>query len=127
MKYGYTRTVTMDLDQSEIRIKETLIEQGFGVLTEIDIQKAFNDKLGIEFRRYRILGACNPQLAHQALCKEPGVGLLMPCTVVLWENQDGTVTISIAKASALLSCTETDFSELATEVDDRLSKALQAM
>ena len=127
MNYGISRTVTMGFEECEARIKESLMEQGFGVLTEIDIQKAFQEKLGIEFSRYRILGACNPQLAHEALGLEEHVGLLMPCNVVLWENQNASVTVSIAKASSILQCTDADLSSLAKEVDERLKTALENM
>ncbi len=127
MNYGISRTVTMGFDECEARIKVTLMDQGFGVLTEIDIQKAFQEKLGIAFSRYRILGACHPQLAHEAMGLEEYVGLLMPCNVVLWENPDKSVTVSIAKASTILQCTDADLSALAKVVDERLETALQNM
>ena len=127
MNYGFQRTLSLDLDTAEQRIRETLMTQGFGILTEIDVQNAFKDKLNIDFQRYRILGACNPQLAHQAICSEAAVGLLMPCNVVLWSNDDDSTTISIASAVSILTLTDADFSELAKDVDARLQTALQAV
>jgi len=126
MNYGFQRTVSLDIDTAEQRIRESLMEQGFGILTEIDVQKAFKEKLNIDFKRYRILGACNPQLAHQALCQEEAIGLLMPCNVVLWSDDENT-TISIASATSILKLTEADLSELSSQVDELLQQALEAV
>ena len=127
MSYGFQRTVSETLEHAEEQIRERLAEQGFGILTEIDVQKAFQEKLGVNFRRYRILGACHPQLAHQALEAETEIGLLMPCNVVLWENDDQTTTVSIASAVSILKLTDADLSELAQDVDQRLQTALQSL
>ena len=127
MSYGFQKNISESLKKTEERIREKLADQGFGILTEIDVQKAFQEKLGINFRRYRILGACNPQLAHQALEAEAEIGLLMPCNVVLWENDDKTTTVSIASAVSILKLTDADLSELAREVDQRLQTALQEL
>ena len=126
MSYGFQRTVSETLEHAEEQIRERLAEQGFGILTEIDVQKAFQEKLGVNFRRYRILGACHPQLAHQALEAETEIGLLMPCNVVLWSDDENT-TISIASAASILQLTEADLSELSVQVDELLQKALQAV
>ena len=127
MNYGFQRTLALDLDTAEQRIRDSLMTQGFGILTEIDVQKAFQEKLNINFHRYRILGACNPQLAHQALQSEAAVGLLMPCNVVLWSNDDDSTTVSIASAVSILTLTDADLSKLAKDVDVLLETALQTM
>ena len=83
MNYGYQRTLNIGFDEVDSKVRETLMVQGFGILTEIDVKEAFKEKLKIDFQRYRILGACNPALAHEALTAELEVGMLMPCNVVI--------------------------------------------
>ena len=87
----------------------------------------FKEKLKIDFQRYRILGACNPPLAHKALTAELEVGMLMPCNVVIWENLDSSVTISVGDAEVLLSVTEADLHSITSEANQRLKKAVDAV
>ena len=127
MKYGYQRTVNFDFEKVDKKIRETLLEEGFGILTEIDVKKAFKEKLKIDFQRYRFLGACNPPLAHKALTAELEVGMLMPCNVVIWENLDSSVTISVGDAEVLLSVSEADLNSITREANQRLKKAVDAV
>ena len=127
MNYGYQKTVTIGFDEAEVKVRGTLMEQGFGILSEIDVKKAFKEKLNINFQRYTILGACNPALAHQALTSELEVGMLMPCNVVIWENKDSSVTISAADAKELLSVTDADLSAIAIEANECLKTAIDAV
>ncbi len=127
MNYGYQKTVDIGFDEVDTRVRETLMEQGFGILTEIDVKEAFKEKLDIEFQRYRILGACNPPLAHEALTAELEVGMLMPCNVVIWENDDGSVTLSAADAESLLSVTDADLNHIAVDANQRLKTAIDAV
>lgn len=90
-----TRTVAADYDTTIAKLPEALKAEGFGVLTEIDVQSTLRAKLGIEFRRYKILGACNPPLAHQALTADLGAGIMMPCNVTVYEEGAGTVVTAI--------------------------------
>ena len=102
--------VTLDTPYAESleRVIDALKEEGFGVLSRIDIHDAFKEKLGIEFRNYSILGACNPPLAHKALSNRPDAGLMLPCNVIVEENDDGTlVRIVDPAAMAALRPTET--------------------
>ena len=97
--YALSRTVSLSYEEADRRVREALEEEGFGVLTEIDVAATLKKKLDVDFPRYEILGACNPPLAHQALQAEPDVGLLLPCNVVVRALPDGqtvvvTVTIS---------------------------------
>lgn len=127
MNYGYKKKVNIDFDKVDTKVRETLMEQGFGILTEIDVKQAFKEKLDIDFQRYRILGACNPRLAHEALTAEMEVGMLMPCNVVIWENDDGSVTLSAADAESLLSVTDADLHEIAVDANQRLKRAIDAV
>ena len=108
MKYGYQKTVSISFEDVDSKIRSTLAENGFGVITEIDIKKTFKEKLNIDYPRFRILGACNPELAEKALKMESEVAMLMPCNVVFWENEDSTVTLSAIDAEQQLSVTEHD-------------------
>ena len=106
MKYGYQKTVSISFEDVDSRIRSALAENGFGVITEIDIKKTFKEKLDLEYPRFRILGACNPELAEKALKIQSEVAMLMPCNVVFWENEDKTVTLSAIDAEQQLSVTE---------------------
>lgn len=127
MKYGYQRIINYDFEKVDKKIRETLMEEGFGILTEIDVKEAFKEKLQIDFQRFRILGACNPILAHKALTTELEVGMLMPCNVVIWENSDGSVTLSAGDAEILLSVAEADLNSIACEANQRLQRAVDAV
>lgn len=101
--YGISIALNMDYDQAVEQTVAALKDQGFGVLTEIDVQATLKKKLGVDFRRYVILGACNPPLAHRALSLEQQVGLLLPCNVIIFENDDGTSTVSALNPMAAMT------------------------
>lgn len=110
------------------RTRAALAGQGFGVLTEIDIRATLKAKLGVEVRDYVILGACNPPLAHRALCEESGVGLLLPCNVVVSADDDGGAVVAAVAPLALFGVVGSPGMEgLAGEVHDRLVLALDAL
>lgn len=123
--YGYTAHLRgVSFQQARDRVIEALKQEGFGVLTEIDVQATLKAKLGEEFRPYVILGACNPQLAHRALSAELGIGLLLPCNVCVWEESGGT-TVSIARPRVMFSIVGTDtLQPVADDADRRLKRAL---
>lgn len=124
--YGYTRHLDgVSFDDARARVTEALKAQGFGVLTEIDVKATMKAKLNRDFRRYVILGACNPELAHRALGTDLAVGLLLPCNVCLWEEDGGTV-VSIAKPAAMFEVVKNPaLQPLVGEVDQRLSRAIE--
>jgi uncharacterized protein (DUF302 family) len=123
--YGYTAHLRgVSFEQAKARVVEALKQEGFGVLTEIDVQATLKAKLGEAFRRYVILGACNPQLAHRALSAELGIGLLLPCNVCVWEEPGGA-TVSIARPDAMFVVVGSDaLRPVADEADRRLRRAL---
>lgn len=90
---GKWKNLSIGYDEALARLPEALKKEGFGVITQIDVQETFKAKLGVDFRRYRILGACNPSLAHAALQKDPRVGVLLPCNVAIYETDDGKAVV----------------------------------
>ena len=128
-KYGLKRTVNLTPDEADKKVREELHKEGFGVLTEIDVKATLKQKLGVDFRPYRILGACNPQLAHQALSAETDIGLLLPCNVVVYEGEEEeTSVVGILDPVVQLGVTgRDDINHLADEVRTRLSRVLDAL
>ena len=124
--YGYTAHLDgVPFDEARTRVTDALKAQGFGILTEIDVRATMKAKLNRDFRRYEILGACNPELAHRALETELAVGLLLPCNVCLWEEDGGTV-VSIAKPAAMFEIVKNAaLQPLVGEVDQRLRRAIE--
>jgi len=127
--YGCTTTIAAPYAQAITRTRAALTEQGFGVLTEIDVKKTLKEKLDTEFRPYVILGACNPALAHRALEADLGVGLLLPCTVVVFDNGDGTSTVAAIDPMAALGSVEDNpaLATVAHEAQGRLYAAVERL
>ncbi|MBO0743495.1 MAG: DUF302 domain-containing protein [Candidatus Dormibacteraeota bacterium] len=113
----------MEPDDAEGRVRELLKEEGFGVLTEIDVKKTMREKLGVDFRAYRILGACNPPLAHRALEAEPEIGLLLPCNIVVEAGPKGGTRVSFMDAGAVLGMVRNEaLAPVGAEVMQRLHR-----
>jgi len=128
MSYTIDREFEGEFDVIVAEVEEALAEEGFGVLCDIDVQATLKKKLGEEFRQYRILGACNPPLAHQALGEELQLGALLPCNVVVYETDDGTVGVSAVDPSTMLSVVDNpDLDPIAAEVGERFVHVLDAV
>jgi uncharacterized protein (DUF302 family) len=127
VKYGKSIVTGLSFDEAVETARTLLRDEGFGVLCEIDVTKTLHEKIGADFRRYRILGACNPHFALQALQAEPQLGLLLPCNVVIQELSGETVASAI-DARALLSVVgNSQLLGVADEVNARLSRVLEAL
>jgi len=129
LSYGFRKTINATVDEADARVRDALKGEGFGVLTEIDIKGAFKEKLGVDFRPYRILGACNPPLAHQALTEEVDIGLLLPCNVVVYEGDEpGTAVVAALDPVLQLGVAgRDDLGPLAEDVKARLKRVIAAL
>lgn len=129
LTYGLTKEVDVSADEAESRVRAALAEQGFGVLTEIDVRATLKAKLDVEFRPYKILGACDPSLAHRALQEEIDIGLLLPCNVVVYEG-DGPESAVVSILDPVLQlgvAGRDDLVGLAEEVKSRMERVLAAV
>ena len=125
--YGYVRTANHSFEDTVRNIEAALRNEGFGVLCQIDIQAKLKEKLGIDFQKYVILGACNPPLAHRALEKEINLGLLLPCNVVVYET-GSEVRVGSVDAQKMLSIVESpEMEEMARLVNEKLRRAVDAV
>ena len=124
MKYSYSKDLNSSFESAEEKVKEALQNIGFGVLTEISIKDAFKSKLDLDFKKYKILGACNPPLAHEAINFDEMIGILMPCNILLIDNEDGTIKVVFPNAKSLLDITDNqDLIDLSINVDNLLEQA----
>jgi uncharacterized protein (DUF302 family) len=127
MKYYIARRIETGFDDAVSRVTAALKNEGFGVLTDIDVAATLKGKIGVEFRPYRILGACNPSLAHKALSAEDKVGVMLPCNVIVQAIEGGTTEIAaIDPRAAMERIGNPALSALATEVAERLTRAIDA-
>ncbi|WP_435146302.1 DUF302 domain-containing protein [Halobaculum sp. P14] len=128
MSYTLDRQVAGEFGDVVDRTVEALESEGFGVLCDIDVQETLKRKLDEEFRRYRILGACNPPLAHEALETELGLGVLLPCNVVVYEADDGSVAVRAVDPTVMLSVVDDpELDDVASEVRERFERVLAAI
>ena len=128
MTYTINRKIPdADIDAVESRTREALAAQGFGVLTETDVKATMKKKLDVEMPAYRILGACNPGMAHQAIGIEPRVGAMLPCNVILREVEGGVEVSAIDPVASMQAIENAELTSVAAEVRDLLAKAVEAI
>ena len=127
-KYGFSKTIDLPYEEAVEKTRAALKEEGFGVLCEIDIKEKLKEKLGVDFRNYVILGACNPPLAYKTLQQEIGIGLLLPCNVVVYEaDEAGKSVVAAIDAETMLSAVGANNATLnavATEVNEKLRRVV---
>ena len=126
-KYGFSRTLDVSYEEAVKKTTAALKEEGFGVLCEIDIKEKLKEKLGVDFRRYIILGACNPPLAYKTLQEEINIGLLLPCNVIVYEaNEVGKSVVAAIDAKAMLSVVGNNptLDVVASEVNEKLKRVV---
>ena len=127
-KYGLFVKTGKPYEEALEAVKAALKAEGFGVLTEIDVKDTMKQKLGVDFRRYDIIGACNPPLAYRALTTELDIGLLLPCNVVVYEEEGGGCTVAALDPMQMMSFTgNAELDSVAKEARERLSRALTAV
>jgi uncharacterized protein (DUF302 family) len=125
VSYYFSTVIDADFDEAIARTRAALQEEGFGVVSEIDIQKTLRDKIGVDFRRYTILGACNSALAHEALQLEDKVGAMLPCNVVVQETDGGTEVAAIDPVASMQAIENEELSEKAAAVADKLKRVIE--
>jgi len=128
MSYYFSRKVNIPYDEAIIKVTEELKKEGFGILTEIDVKETLKKKLNVDFHKYKILGACNPQYAYKALQAEDKIGLMLPCNVIVQETPDGLVEVAAIDPIASMQAVENnELGEVASGVQSKLKKVIESM
>jgi len=129
MKYYFNKTLTnLTFDEVVDKTTQALKEEGFGILTEIDIKTTLKNKLDVDFPNYKILGACNPAFAHKALMAENKIGTMLPCNVIVRETENGSIEVAaVDPIASMISVKNEDLGEIADEVRNKLKKAIDSL
>ena len=127
MKYGFTKTTDYSFEQAIEKVTEELKKEGFGILSTIDVKDTLKKKIDVDFKKYTILGACNPKLAHGALQVEEELGLLLPCNVIVYEKNDKTVVSIFDPRVMTLVIENPEMNPVAEEVKNKLQRVLEAV
>ena len=124
---GMAKETALSYDDVLAKLPDLLKAEGFGILTKIDVKATLKEKIGVDFRRYQILGACNPSFAHQALSTDLAVGVLLPCNVVVHEQDGGGTLVRAIDPMQTLAASDARFASIAGEVRARLGRVLEAL
>jgi len=128
MTYYINKTITADFDQAIELVTEALKTEGFGVLSEIDIQQKLKEKLDVDFRRYKILGACNPQSAHKALLQEDKIGTMLPCNVIVQEIGENQVEVAaVDPAASMMAVDNKELAGIAVDIKAKLERVIASL
>jgi uncharacterized protein (DUF302 family) len=125
MRYYFTKTISALFEEAVARVIEELKKEGFGILTDIDVKQTLKKKLGVDFKKYRILGACNPPFAYKALQAEDKIGTMLPCNVIVQELEEGKVEVAaIDPIASMQAIGNPDLKEIADQVQVKLKKVI---
>jgi len=128
MDYVFKKSLKISFEQAIDLVTDELKKEGFGILTEIDVKATLKKKLDVDFRNYRILGACNPSYAHKALLAEPWIGSMLPCNVIVQEFDDGSVEVGAVNPIASMQAVDnSDLGEVAVEIQAKLKKVIDSL
>ena len=125
MRYYFSKTVNDDFNTAIEKVTEELKKEGFGVLTQIDVQETLKKKLDVDFRKYKILGACNPHFAHQALLAEDKIGAMLPCNIIVQEHENGEVEVSaVDPVASMMAVKNESLGGIAMQVKEKLDRVI---
>jgi uncharacterized protein (DUF302 family) len=128
MQYSFNKTLDMSFDDAVNKVTDELKKEGFGVLTDIDVQTTLKKKLDVDFRKYRILGACNPSFAYKALQAESRIGTMLPCNVIVQETEEGKIEVSAIDPIASMQAIENSgLQDIADQVQAKLKKVVEGL
>ncbi|MBB6610515.1 DUF302 domain-containing protein [Pontibacter sp. Tf4] len=128
MSYHLSKKISGSFEAATTKVKDALQQEGFGVISEIDLKEKFKEKLHVDFRNYKILGACNPKLAHQAIQQEANIGVMLPCNVLLQEHENGEVEVTAINPMETMAAVDNpNLSSLAEEVSQKLKTAIDKL
>jgi len=128
MGYYFSKTVTVSFEDAINRVTDELKKEGFGILTEIDVKSTLKKKLDVDYHKYRILGACNPQFAYKALQAENKIGTMLPCNVIVQETEDGKVEVTaIDPAASMQAVQNKELQNIANQVQEKLKKVIERL
>ncbi len=127
MSYYFSKTIAASFDEAIEKTTAALQQEGFGVLTEIDVKDTLKKKLDVDFKPYKILGACNPPFAHKALQNEDKIGAMLPCNVIVIQQEDGVEIAAVDPIASMQAVSNKALGEIATEVQEKLKKVIKSI
>jgi uncharacterized protein (DUF302 family) len=126
MSYYFSKNIDMNFEEAILKVTDELKKEGFGILTEIDVTATLKKKLDVEFRNYRILGACNPPFAYKALLAEPRIGIMLPCNVIVQELEDGKIEVAAVDPLVSMQAIQNEeLQSIAQEIQEKLKKIIE--